>query len=382
MRRGGILQLIEWAGQDRNIMVHRFDTGGRQINRGSKLTVREGQAAVFCLKGRMADVFPAGFYTLDTGNVPLLTRLMGWKYGFQSPFEVDIYFVNVTQFTNFKWGTVSPIYLHDANLGDIEIRGRGAYSFRISDPFKFLTELSGTSKTFSTQEIVDYLRGKILMGVSSAIGASNVPARQMAANLMALSEQTQKHIAPLLEDLGLELTRFIFEAFELPKEIQEAMRQNTAMGIKRQNFDMHLANRQMDVMGKAASNPGAGGPMNAMMGMGMGMGMGNMMGNMMQQNMQNVNSFGNPTQPAPQQAAPAAATKPCPHCSGALKADAMFCHLCGKPATAMCGKCNKPVKEGARFCASCGNPLQASCGKCNAPAKPGAKFCGGCGNPM
>jgi len=380
--RGGLLQLIEWAGQDRNIIVHRFETNGRMIMKGSKLTVREGQAAVFCLKGRMADVFPAGFYTLDTGNIPLLTRLMGWKYGFQSPFEVDIYFVNVTQFINQKWGTVNPIMMRDKDFGAVKVRGFGNYSFKVDDPFKFLTELSGVSTTFAANEITDYLRSKMLMGVTASIGESQVSALDMAANLIALSKSTEDHIKPMFADLGIGLTRFVFESFSLPEELSKAMMANTAMGMQRQNFDMTLANRQMDVMGKAASNPGTGGIMQPMMGMGMGLGMGNMMGNMMGQGMQNVGSFGgqgfgpDAQSQAPMGASPAST---CPHCNKPVKANARFCGECGKPTQESCPKCKKPVKQGARFCGECGHSLVAMCAKCNKPLKPNARFCGECG---
>ena len=386
--RGGFLQLIEWTSEDRNLIIHKFAHNNRQINKGSKITVREGQAAIFCVKGRMADVFPPGFYTLDTGNIPVLTRLMGWKYGFQSPVVVDVYFVNTTQFANQKWGTVNPILIRDKDFGMVKVRGFGSYSFKIDDPFKFLTELSGTSSSYTTQEIIDYLRSKMLMGVTTAIGESKVPALDMAANLMALSKSTEEHIKPLFEELGIGLTRFIFESFSLPPELSDAMMKNAALGMQRQNFDMQMASRQMDVMGKAASNQGAGRGMGAMMGMGMGVGMGNMMGNMMTQGMQNVNNFG---------AADAASgvsnntqtndpknLSTCPHCNKPVKADARFCGECGKPTAESCPKCSKPVKSGARFCMECGQSLTANCpnSKCGKPIKPGAKFCAECGEKV
>jgi len=374
------LDLIEWNGQDRNVIVHKFETGGRQINKGSKLTVREGQAVVFCVKGRMADVFPSGFYTLDTHNVPVLTRLMGWKYGFQSPVVVDIFFVSTTQFTNQKWGTINPILTRDKDFGAIKVRGFGSYSFRIEDPFKFLTELSGTSTTYATNEITDYLRGKMLMGVTAAIGESKVPVLDMAANLIALSKSTEEHISPMFSDLGIGLTRFVFESFSLPEELQKAMIENSALGMRRQNFDMHLADRQMDVMGTAAGNPGAGGPMNAMMGMGMGVGMGNMMGGMMQQNMQNVQGFGaNTAGGVPQGAGDKMS---CPHCQKLIKAGSRFCGECGKPTAELCPKCSKPTKQGARFCGECGQSLVSACSNCSGALKPGARFCGECGTAV
>ena len=133
----GILKLIDWTDDTKNTIVHKIDLekSNDTINKGSKLTVREGQAAVFCHKGKMADVFLPGFYTLSTDNVPVLTKLMSWKYGFERPFKSDIYFVNTRQFTDQKWGTMNPIIVRDADYGAVRIRAFGTYAFRVTDPY-------------------------------------------------------------------------------------------------------------------------------------------------------------------------------------------------------------------------------------------------------
>ena len=128
-----LLKNIEWTDTESNLIVWKYPIGKNQINKGSALTVRESQVAIFVDKGRLADVFLPGFYKLDTQNMPILTKLMSWKYGFETPFKSDIYFVNTKQFTNQKWGTVNPILVRDKDYGAVRIRGFGNYSFKVDD---------------------------------------------------------------------------------------------------------------------------------------------------------------------------------------------------------------------------------------------------------
>ena len=148
----GILKLIEWKDASADTIVYRLDIGKDYITRGSKLTVRESQACVFCHKGKMTDVFLPGFYTLDTDNVPLLTKLMSWKYGFESPFKSDVFFVNTRQFTNQRWGTKNPIIIRDADYGAVRVRAFGTFAFKVSDAYLFMKELSGTVPSYRTSD--------------------------------------------------------------------------------------------------------------------------------------------------------------------------------------------------------------------------------------
>ncbi len=111
--RGELIDVIEWTDATGDTMVHRFERHGNEIKNGAQLTVREGQAAVFIDEGQLADVFEPGMYTLKTANLPILSTLKGWKYGFESPFKAEVYFVSTRQFTNQKWGTKNPVMLRD-----------------------------------------------------------------------------------------------------------------------------------------------------------------------------------------------------------------------------------------------------------------------------
>lgn len=143
-----LLKVIEWTDNSSDTIVYKVDMKGNQINRGSALTVRDSQVAIFCDKGRMADVFLPGFYKLDTDSLPVITKLLSWKYGFETPYKSDVYFVNTKQFTGQKWGTSNPIMIRDADYGAVRVRGFGTYSFRVKDAFVFMQELSAPIPAF------------------------------------------------------------------------------------------------------------------------------------------------------------------------------------------------------------------------------------------
>lgn len=363
----GLLKNIEWKDDSKNTIVYKVDMKNDYISRGSVLTVRDSQAAVFSHKGKMADVFLPGYYKLDTDSIPVITKLMSWKYGFENPFRSDVYFVNTKQFTNMKWGTANPIMIRDKDYGAVRVRGYGSYAFKVHDPFVFLTELSGTNSSFKTQDITDYLKSIVTQGISDAIGECRIPVLDMAGNLIELGEMVRNSIQPTFKEMGLELTKFVFENFSLPKELEEAMDKNATLGMMRGNIDVYTAMAQADALKDAAKNPGMAG---ATMGAGMGFGMGNMFGSM----------FANNNAAA---VAKAGAEKTaCPKCGASVNAKAKFCPECGAAMGNVCPKCGTAVKPGAKFCPECGQKLSAVCPKCGASVKAGAKFCPDCGEKL
>ena len=363
----GILKLIEWTDDSKNTIVHKIDLekDNDTINKGSKLTVREGQAAVFCHKGKMADVFLPGMYTLDTDNVPLLTKLMSWKYGFERPFKSDIYFVNTRQFTDQKRGTMNPIIVRDADYGAVRIRAFGTYAFRVDDPYVFLTEISGTMSSYLTHDITDWLKSIVVTRISDVIGESKVPVLDMASNLVEMGDMVKQQLGPSFKEIGLELTAFNFVNFSLPEALEKALDESTSLGILGKNMDVYMQKAQADALMSAAKNPGAGNFMGAGMGAGMGLSMGAAMGGMM-------SGMANAGKTA------------CPKCGASVKAGARFCPECGtKLGGVTCPKCGASVKADAKFCPECGTKLGGvTCPKCGATAKAGAKFCPECGEKL
>ena len=140
--RGEFIDIIEWTDDTQDTIVYRFERHNNEIKSGAKLTVRESQVAVFVNEGQIADVFTPGMYTLTTENLPILSTLKGWKYGFNSPFKAEVYFVNTKRFTDLKWGTANPIMMRDADFGVVRVRAFGSYAMRVSDAARFLKELA------------------------------------------------------------------------------------------------------------------------------------------------------------------------------------------------------------------------------------------------
>ena len=374
-----LLKIIEWADNTDNTIVYKVDTVKNVIKRGSALTVREGQVAVFCDKGRMADVFEPGYYKLDTDSLPILTSLLSWKYGFESPFKSEVYFVNTRRFTKQRWGTANPILLRDPDFGAIRVRGYGTYSFRVKDAYVFMTELSGSHSSYKTEDITDFIRSMLVMAISDAMGESGISVIDMTGNLMEFSEKVKKSLDKKFAEIGLELSDFNFENVSLPAEVEKAMDENARLGMLRRNADVYTQLAQADAMKEAAKNPGmAGSGMGAGLGLGMGMQMMHAMGNM--GNMGNMGGMNGGFRGAE-------ATKACPKCGAQIVADAKFCPKCGSnvaPAAAggVCAKCGAALSAGAKFCPECGTPTSAVCPKCGAKLSARAKFCPECGEKV
>ncbi len=345
-----ILKNIEWIDNNSNQILWKYPVTKDHINKGSALTVRESQVCIFVDKGRLADVFLPGYYKLDTNNMPILTTLMSWKYGFETPFKSDIYFVNTKQFTNQKWGTVNPILIRDKEYGAIRVRGFGNYSFKVDDAYVFMQNLSGTNTTFETGEISDYLRSMVVSAITDAIGESNIPVLDMAANLKELSKIVEEKVVEDFKEIGLKLTKFVIENFTLPDELTQALDKNTTLGMFRNNMDVYTQMETLAAMKEAAKNPGSAG---STMGAGMGIGIGMGMGNMFAQNMQNMQQM---TQNSAINNAPA--QQVCPICNAVLHGKPKFCPDCGQNLNPTCPTCGTEVKATAKFCPECGSKLK------------------------
>jgi len=272
--------------------------------------------------------------------MPILTALKSWKYGFNSPFKSDVYFVNTKQFLDMKWGTSNPVMMRDAEFGMIRVRAFGIYSFRVSDPAKFLREVFGTSALFTVEGVEGQIKRTLVSGLSDAIAESKIPALDLAANYEELSDYALKAINPKLADLGLTLCSFVIENISLPEEVEKSIDKRTSMGVLG-NMDQYAKYQAAEAMRDAANNQ------NGVAGMGVGMGAGAAMGQMFAQSM-------NPA--APQAAAPAAATAVCAACGASIAAGSKFCPECGaKQASGnFCTSCGTAIPAGTKFCPECG----------------------------
>jgi len=276
--RGEFIDIIEWTDSSGDTMVYRFDRRDNEIKMGAKLTVREGQTAVFINKGQLADVFKPGMYTLETDNMPILSTLLGWKHGFHSPFKAEVYFVSTRRFTNLKWGTKHPITLRDADFGPVRLRAFGTYVIKVTNPGAFIKEIVGTDGHFTTDEITDQLRNLIISRFADIIGESKIPVLDLAANYDELGEFVTGKIKDDFANYGLDVTKMLVENISLPEAVEQALDKRSSMGVIG-NLDQYTKFQTANAMEEAAKNPGG------MAGGGMGMGMGFAMANQMGQSM-------------------------------------------------------------------------------------------------
>jgi membrane protease subunit (stomatin/prohibitin family) len=361
------IEVIEWLDPSNDTLVYRFPVANQEIKMGAQLIVRESQVAIFVNEGQIADQFPPGHYTLSTENMPVMTMLRSWKYGFNSPFKAEVYFINTRQFTDLKWGTANPIMLRDPEFGVVRLRAFGTYAIRVAQPETLLKEIVGTDGLFQVEEISNQLRNLVVTDFSDALGRMKVPALDLAGKYRDLSATIREHVSPHFQQYGLELTTFLIENISLPPEVEAALDKRTSMGIVG-DMRQYAQYQAATAIEKAAEHGGSGAS-------GLELGAGLAMGQQMAQTLQGAPAAG----PAAAPAAPA--TAPCPGCGHAVTVGARFCPECGtKVGAAACVQCGAEIAAGVRFCSACGAAQTGGkCAGCGAQMAPGARFCPDCG---
>jgi membrane protease subunit (stomatin/prohibitin family) len=273
-----LVDIIEWVDASSDMIVWKFPRYHDEIKNGAKLTVRESQVAIFLNEGKIADVFQPGMHTLTTQNMPIMATLKGWKYGFNSPFKADVYFVNTKQFTNQKWGTKNPVMIRDVEFGPVRLRANGNFSFRVSDAALFFKEIASTNPEFTVDEITDQLRNLAVTRGMDAIAESKIAVLDLTSQYDEVSKLITAKVKPEFNEIGLDLTKFLIENVSVPPEVEAALDKRSSMGIIG-NLGAYTQFQTANAIDDAAKSGGAGGMMGAGLGMGMGMNMANQMNN-------------------------------------------------------------------------------------------------------
>jgi len=270
--RAELVDIVEWVDDSRHTLVWRFPRYQNEIKNGAQLLVRPGQTAILVGQGQIADVFGPGRHRLETANLPILSSLLGWKYGFDSPFKAEVYFVNTTQMTDLKWGTPNPIMLRDPDFGPLRVRAFGTYTLKTLDPCVLLRELVGTDGVFDTEEISELLRSIINSAFAEVVASAGLPVLDLASHYDDLSHRLREAVAEQIDDeYGLCVPQLFIVNISLPAEVEQALDARSSMGVVGDlgRYQAYQLGRSMPL---AASNP-EGGAAGAALGAGMGIAM-------------------------------------------------------------------------------------------------------------
>jgi len=262
--KGEFIDIIQWTDDSQDTMVYRFERYGNQIKNGAQLTVRESQVAGFVNEGQIADVFTPGMYTLTTENMPIMSTLKGWKYGFNSPFVAEVYLVNTKRFTHLKWGTMNPIMMRDQDFGIVRVRAFGSYTISVKDASLFMKNVVGTDGEFTKDEIVGQIRNVVVSRFSDVIGNAKIPVLDLAGKYGEMGNFLVEQVQPSVDEYGLQLHQMLIENISLPPEVEEAIDKRSSMGAVG-NLDNYMKYQAAQGIGQG------GGTMGDMMGAGMGM---------------------------------------------------------------------------------------------------------------
>ncbi|MDB5296733.1 MAG: hypothetical protein JWO31_2716, partial [Phycisphaerales bacterium] len=253
---GELVDIVEWLDDSRDTIVWRFPRYQNEIKNGAKLIVRESQAAAFVREGALADVFQhPGTYDLTTRNLPVLSTLMGWKYGFESPFKAEVYFVSTRLFSGRKWGTKNPIMVRDPEFGPTRLRAFGTFAVQVSNVAVLLRNVAGTNGAFSVDQIGEQLRDLMVARFADAVAESKIPVLDLAANQDELGKALLGRINADFEPYGLTVAQLTVENISLPPEVEAAMDKRTSMGVLG-NLDAYAKFQAANALEAAAANPG------------------------------------------------------------------------------------------------------------------------------
>lgn len=264
--RNEFIDIVEWLEDGSPTLVWRFPRYQNEIKNKAQLTVREGQVAVFVNEGQIADVFQPGMYSLETKNLPILSTLKGWKYGFDSPFKAEVYFVATRRFTDLKWGTRNPVILRDADFGMVRLRAFGTFILQAKDPARIIREIVGSNGHFTVEGIEEQVRNLVSARFADVVGESKIAALDLASRYDEFGVLLQKSISSEMDGFGMECSQLTVENISLPEEVEKAIDKRGVMSAvgEKDYSRFQMAN----AVETAAHNPGS----DASAGMGLGMG--------------------------------------------------------------------------------------------------------------
>lgn len=358
-----VLDVIEYVDERASELAHRVpEYGSGEFRLGSQCVVRESQRAIFMRDGKALDVLPPGRHTLSTANIPILTDILSIPFGSKSPFRAEVYFINMREFTDLKWGTPQPVLFRDKEFGMIRIRAFGTYTMRVREPQQFLTQVVGTRSSFTTDDIEEQLRSNIINEFNDMLGETLTSLLDVQSMSLDLATAAQHALSDDFERFGLELLTFQISAITPPEEVQQRIDERSSMNVlgdMRSYMQYQTAQAIGNVGEGSESSGGAGSVAGDAAGLGAGFGVGMAMSEAMRQSMAGGGQAA-PTQPqGTPSPAPTTGTRFCPNCGNAVATGAKFCPTCGfnVQSTNACPNCGTANPPGSKFCQECGTQM-------------------------
>ena len=365
------LELIEWFDETGRELVHRIpEKGSGEIKYGAQLVVRESQAGVFFYNGRAYDAFGPGRHTLETLNIPILTKVLSLPWGFTSPLRAEVYLVNLKNFIDLKWGTRDPVAFKDSELGLIRLRAFGVFNLKVVQPVLFINSLVGTQGIFTTEEIEEYLSRVIVSRLNDHLGQHLDTLLKLPSRYEELSQGLQKRLEEDFSHFGLALTNLYIVSITPPEEVQKAIDDQSRLAVLKDLNGLVKMKAAM-AMEKAAQSQGEAGA-------GMGMGLGFMMPALFADQLRKTDKDG---AEIPGRA--------CPECQHPITGESRFCPACGHQIVVFdqCPDCGKNLTPKSKFCPQCGRPVQEKkpsphCSHCGTENLPNSVYCNQCGEKL
>ncbi|HMA36118.1 MAG TPA: SPFH domain-containing protein [Chloroflexia bacterium] len=384
-----ILSVVEFLDPTGRTIVHREPPyGSGDFNTGSQAIVRESQTAVFFRDGKALDVLGPGRHTLSTQNIPLLSGFINLPFGGNSPFKAEVYFVNMADLLDMKWGTSEPVVFRDSELGMVRLRAFGTYAMAVADPQQFVNKIAGTQGIVETAQIADYLRNVIVSRLNDTLGQTMTTLLDLARQYNALGAAMKANVADDFANLGLQLKQFFITSVTPPDEVQKMMDQRSSMGALG-DMNKYMQFQAAQAMGSIGQGGGGGGgAAETGMGLGAGAGLGLGMAQMIGQAFQNQNQQQQQAPQYQQQPPPPQYPQQAPAAQQQSTANVTPATAGGHSETAggllTCPNCHAQVAANSKFCPECGYNMltKPTCPNCHEEVKPGAKFCANCGTKM
>jgi membrane protease subunit (stomatin/prohibitin family) len=365
------LEMIEWFDETGRELVHRIpEKGSGEIKYGAQLVVRESQAGVFFYNGRAYDAFGPGRHTLETWNIPILTKILSLPWGFTSPLRAEVYMVSLKNFIDLKWGTRDPVAFKDSELGLIRLRAHGVFNLKVVQPVLFINSLVGTQGIYTTEEIEEYLNRVIVSRLNDHLGQNLDSLLKLPSRYEELSQGLQKRLEEDFSHFGLALTNLYIVSITPPEEVQKAIDDQSRLAVLKDLNGLVKMKGAM-AMEKAAGSTGEAGA-------GMGMGLGFMMPALFADQLRKAEKEG-----------PGPADLTCPECKHPISGDSRFCPSCGHQIVVFdqCPDCGKNLPPQAKFCPRCGRATQekkpsSSCPHCGTENLSNSIYCNQCGEKL